>query len=272
MAVYIPIRPRWNPRGQVVNYISYGHLCARGWPGGYRDANTSAQRAQRGKMAQVCDVLPFLKALLAEGYSPIVKRNGRHVGAYHSAVSVALRDWFDATPNGAQINMAKIRLTEGIHQLPKGFSAALSGGKIRIAWRNALKWQGAKLLFAARHTQADKWVAAPIALEQGAEGVTLTLPKHWVDCSIEIWVALVGDGGRIKTTTYHCALAAAAAHPTPSATPVKEYTSISIFNIARKGPRRATARRAGNPLKRPPNACKFRLTGHCCVVKKGAKG
>ena len=77
MAIYVPLRPRWNPRGEVVNYVSRGRLVARGWPKGYHDANTLGQRQQRGKMVQVCRALPYLKALLTEGYSAVVKRNGR---------------------------------------------------------------------------------------------------------------------------------------------------------------------------------------------------
>ena len=61
MAVYVPLRPKWNPRGVVVNYVSGGQLCVRSWPKGYRDARTESQQRQRGRMARVCEVLPFVK-------------------------------------------------------------------------------------------------------------------------------------------------------------------------------------------------------------------
>ena len=91
MAVYVPVRPRWNPRGEVVSYVSRGQLVARGWPKGYRDANTLEQQRQRRRMVQICNVLPYLKGVLAEGYAPSVKRNGRCVSGYHAAVGAALR-------------------------------------------------------------------------------------------------------------------------------------------------------------------------------------
>ena len=110
MAVYVPVRPRWNPRGVVVNYVSRGRLLVRGWPRGYRDANTAEQRRQRGKMARVCEMLPYLKSLLMEGYAPLVKRSGRRVSGYHVAVGAALREWFVPTPQGDELDCASIRL------------------------------------------------------------------------------------------------------------------------------------------------------------------
>lgn len=272
MAIYTPVRPRWNPRGQVVNYVSRGRLCARGWPTEYRDANTEAQRRQRGKMSQVCDVLPYLKGLLAEGYSPVVKRNGRRVGAYHAAVSVALREWFDATPSGARLNPAKIRLTDGVRALPEGLDAVQADGKVRIAWQKTLRWRGANLLFAARLAEAREWVNATVALERGAMGVTLVLPTHWAKRSLEVWLAFVGNGGRCKTQTLHLTLAPVTLSPPPSPSGRGRRVAVSACRLARKGPVHVGSRAALRPRRETAQACKFGLRGHCCVVKRGGTG
>lgn len=271
MAVYIPVRPRWNPRGEVINYVSGGRLCARGWPRGYRDANSVAQRVQRSKMAQVCDVLPYLKGLIAEGYSPVYKRNGRRVGAYHAAVSAALREWFDSTPDGYKTNWAKVRLTDGIRALPAGLAVTRVDRKVRITWHNAAKRRGAKLLFAARLGETQEWVSSVVALERGAVGASLSLPLHWAKGTIRAWMAFVSSEGRLKTQTLHLALPPATARPAPSPSSRGETAEVSVESLARKGQIQVRACPSPRAIKKSSNACKFGLRGHrCLVVKKVA--
>lgn len=217
-------------------------------------------------MAQVCDALPYLKGLLAEGYSPVVKRNGRRVGAYHAAVSAALREWFDATPGGLRLNAAKIRLTDGVRPLPAGLTAERTGSAVSISWRDGIGWRGAKLLFAAKFIGAKEWVSAPVALANGAVGANIALPAHWASGRVEIWVAFVGDGGRVRSQTLYRALAPAAALPSPSPAKRGLYTSASMARLARKGPRASRTHRVST--KKTPNACRFGLPGHFCVVKR----
>lgn len=206
MAVYVPIRPRWNPRGVIINYVSRGQLCARSWPKGYRDANTPAQRRQRSKMAQVCRVLPLLKVLLAEGYTPQTRRNGRKVGSYHGAVATALREWFEDSMHGPQLATSRLRLTDGVASLPEGLVIARLKGSLRVSWRNALRWQGAKLLIAIHGPKGEEWVCRVIPLTAGATGATVRLPATWRKGAIEAWGAFVGNGGQIRTQTHHTTL------------------------------------------------------------------
>lgn len=206
MAVYVPIRPRWNPRGVAINYVSRGQLCVRSWPKGYRDANTAAQRRQRSKMAQVCRVLPHLKMLLAEGYSPQTRRNGRKVGSYHAAVATALREWFEDGMHGPQLDTSRLRLTDGVAALPEGLAIARLKGTLRVSWRSALRWQGAKLLIAVHRPKGKEWVCRVIPLAASATGTTVRLPATWCKETIEAWGAFVGNGGRIRTQTHHATL------------------------------------------------------------------
>ena len=216
MAVYIPIRPKWNPRGVVVNYVSRGQLCVRSWPRGYRDANTTTQRRQRGRMAQVCCVLPHVKNLLSEGFSSRTKRNGRKIGSYHMAVSTALREWFIATPHGDELDCARLQLTDGVRPLPDGLLAARRSGTLRIAWNAPLRWSTPKLLLAIREPRTNQWVSTPIALAQNETNITAHLPKAWKGKEIEIWVAFVGRGKGVKTKTLHLKISAPATVSTTS--------------------------------------------------------
>ena len=210
MAVYIPIRPRWNPRGVVVNYVFRDRLCVRGWPQGYHDANTPAQQRQRGKMAQACGVLPHLKALLMEGYTPIVKRNGRKVSSYHVAVGVALREWFVQTAQGFRFDPARIRLTDGVGQLPAGLAIGRSGGALRVSLGAPLPWGEKKLLLAVRCQKESQWVSGVLGLKAGEERIEMELPEAWRGQGVEVWVAFVGNGGRSKTATRYIVLPAGA--------------------------------------------------------------
>lgn len=264
MARYVPVRPRWNPRGTVVNYVSGGQLCVRSWPKGYRDANTAAQRRQRGKMVQVCGVLPFLKAIFAVGYAPLIKRNGRRVGSYHMAVARALREWFDKTPRGEELNVAKIELTDGIRALPEGLSVARVGDEVRVAWVDA-KWRrGARLLFAARARGSGQWVGTPVPLEKGAAGVLLQLPAGWKREAAEVWLAFVDGDGRAKSRTRYMQLAA----PVTAGAGHSGAESPMLLPQATKG-HKSPARRT--PPVPPPGcrgACRFGLRGWYCVVKR----
>lgn len=265
MAIYLPMRPRWNPRGTVVNYVSGGRLCVRSWPRRYRDANTEAQRRQRGKMAQVCDALPYIKTLLAEGYTPLEKSNGRRVGAYHVAVSTALREWFDKTPRGDAFNAAKIRLTDGVRALPEGMAAERVGDELRVEWHGGAARRGAKLLFAARARGAGEWVSSAVALESWAKGVAFSLPAHWVDRHVEVWLAFVGAGGQVKTQTRYLALPPVSAGAAPGAAGRGGFISVELSRLARKG---ALELRGGRSSQKRPNACRFGLPWHSCVVKR----
>ena len=206
MAVYVPIRPRWNPRGVIINYVSRGQLCVRSWPKGYRDANTAAQRRQRSKMAQVCRVLPHLKVLLAEGYTPQTRRNGRKVGSYHAAVATSLREWFEDSTHGPQLDTSRLRLTDGVTALPEGLAIARLKDTLRVSWRSALRWQGAKLLIAVHRPKGKEWVCRVIPLAAGTTGATVRLPATWRKETIEAWGAFVGNGGRIRTQTHRATL------------------------------------------------------------------
>lgn len=210
MAVYIPIRPRWNPRGVVVNYVFRDRLCVRGWPKGYHDANTPAQQRQRGKMAQACGVLPYLKALLMEGYTPIVKRNGRKVSSYHVAVGVALREWVVQTAQGFRFDPTRIRLTDGVGQLPAGLAIGRSRGALCVSLGAPLPWGEKKLLLAVRCQKESQWVSGVLGLNAGEKRVEMELPESWRGQGVEVWVAFVGNGGRSKTATRHAVLPAGA--------------------------------------------------------------
>lgn len=178
----------------------------RSWPKSYHDANTASQRTQRGKMVQVCRMLPHVTALLAEGYTPQMKRNGRRIGSYHAAVASALREWFEDTPHGPRLATSRLRLTDGVASLPKGLTFERQGDTLRVSWGNALPWAGAKLLVAAREPNTDGWKSMVIPLREGATGANLYLPAAWRKRELEAWTAFVGNGKRIRTTTYHATL------------------------------------------------------------------
>lgn len=210
MAKYIAVRPRWNPRGVVINYAMRGQLYVRSWPSRYRDANTAQQRRQRGKMAQVCGALPHLKDLLAEGYRPRYKRNGRKIGSYHVAVSVALQEWFADTPRGPQLDLSRLQLTEGIMQPPRGLTITRAGGALRVEWDAPLKWRRPRLLLAAREGGSNEWVSRPMPVEKGVTSAHITLPPAWAGKAIETWVAFADSCGRARTKTHYAKLAPAA--------------------------------------------------------------
>lgn len=266
MAVYVPVRPRWNPRGVVVNYVAHGQLCVRSWPKRYRDANTLAQRHQRGKMVQVCGALPYVKALLAIGYSPVVKPNGRQVGAYHAAVSVALREWFDKTPDGDAFNPAKIQLTDGARALPEGLAVARGGDELRVAWRAAVERRAPALLLAAREPSTNQWISIPIALERGTRGCVVTLPRHWAAKGVEVWVAFAEAGGRARTRTRYVALRPAVGPVSPMPGGGKT-VALRAVRLAFKGRAKRPVRGAGSGAAGRRCACKFRLLGRSCLLE-----
>ena len=235
MAVYIPIRPKWNPRGVVVNYVSRGQLCVRGWPRGYRDAKTPDQRRQRGRMAQVCNVLPYIKNLLAIGYSPRIKRNGRTVGSYHVAVSTALREWFAPTPQGDAFDCARLQLTDGMRPLPVGLRIERGSETLRIAWGMALQWNAAKLLLAVQEPIANQWISVPESLEKGAKEVTVRLPAAWSGREVEVWIAFVGKGNGTKSKTHHEKITAKTVSITSTSPSPGRSKKIAAAKIARKG-------------------------------------
>ena len=240
MAVYIPIRPRWNPRGVVVNYVCRGQLCVRSWPKGYRDANSAAQRRQRGRMARVCAVLPHVKELLTAGYAPVTKRNGRWVGGYHAAVSTALREWFVPTPQGDKLACARLQLTDGVHALPEGLRMERRSGKLIVSWGAALPWNAPRLLLAAREAKTNQWIAIPVVVGKESRGVEVRLPKAWRGKEIAVWVAFVGDCQRVKTETLHATLGARTI-PTPTpfpASPSQGGQSVRSGSAAAQGKRR----------------------------------
>lgn len=245
MAVYIPIRPKWNPRGVVVNYVSKNQLCVRSWPKGYLDANTATQRRQRGKMAQVCQVLPRIKNLLAAGYAPLVKRNGRRVGGYHMAVSTALREWFTPSPGGDRLDCARLQLTDGIQPLPIGLRAARHKGILRIAWHAPLRWHGAKLLLAVRNPIANQWIGLPTTLEDGATSTATHLPKAWQGAIVEVWIAFVGCGKWAKTKTFHATIGTSRTSPfSPTST---KSAMTATPRCSSTGAAASPPRREGNP-------------------------
>lgn len=241
MAVYIPIRPKWNPRGGVVNYVSQGQLCVRSWPRGYRDANTATQRRQRGRMAQVCNVLPYIKNLLAIGYSPQIKRNGRTVGSYHVAVSTALREWFVATPQGNALDCARLQLTDGMRPLPVGLRMELGSETLRIAWNTALQWNAAKMLLAVQEPIANEWISVPISLEKGAKEVTVHLPAAWSGREVEVLIAFAGKGNGAKSKTHHEKITAKSVSRTSTSPSPSRSKKIVAVKIAHK---RGTAQRS----------------------------
>ena len=235
MAVYVPVRPRWNPRGEVVSYVSRGQLMARGWPKGYRDANTLEQQRQRGRMVQICNVLPYLKGVLAEGYAPSVKRNGRCVSGYHAAVGAALRGWFARTPGGERFDYARIRLTDGSRALPAGLTLARGRGVVRVAWGAGLPWGGGRLLLAMRQESLGQWVSV-----------------------VEVWVAFVGENGRVRTLTHRAVLGAVGAVAGEG-----KAQPLPCLSLSRKG---RAPRRGGAPGPRSGDRCRFRLPRCRCLV------
>lgn len=223
-----------------MNYVSRGQLCVRSWPRGYRDANTATQRRQRGRMAQVCNVLSYIKNLLAIGYSPRIKRNGRTVGSYHVAVSTALREWFAATPQGDALDCARLQLTDGMRPLPVGLRIERGSETLRIAWGMALQWNAAKLLLAVQEPIANQWISVPISLEKGAREVTVRLPAAWRGREVEVWIAFAGKGNRAKSKTHHEKITVKSVSRTSTSPSQGRGRKIVAAKIARKG---ETARR-----------------------------
>lgn len=269
MAVYIPIRPKWNPRGVVVNYVACGQLCVRSWPSHYHDANTDAQQRQRGRIAQVCNALPFVKELLALGYSPRTKRNGRTVGSYHAAVSTALRSWFIQTPQGDTLDLSRMRLTDGIHVPPKGLSVKRIGQDLQIAWAYAIPWQGASILLAAREVASNQWVSLPCRPEQGATCMIIQLPEAWKGKTVETWVAFVGNHSRLKTKTHYEKIAP---NRSTAATTTQQYNIQSLtVQLAKKGKRGYALQTECKCNKTAPcraeQKCKFGLRHVICTYK-----
>lgn len=157
-------------------------------------------------MAQVCRVLPHLKVLLAEGYTPQTRRNGRKVGSYHAAVATALKEWFEDSMHGPQLVTSRLRLTDGVAALPEGLAIARLKDTLRVSWRSALRWQGAKLLIAIHGPRGKECVCKVIPLAASAMGATVRLPATWRKGTIEAWGAFVSNGGRIRTQTHHATL------------------------------------------------------------------
>ena len=253
----------------MVNYVSQGQLCVRSWPRGYRDANTATQRRQRGRMAQVCNALPFVKELLALGYSPRTKRNGRTVGSYHAVVSTALRSWFIQTPQGDTLDLSRIRLTDGVHVPPKGLSVKRIGRDLQIAWAYAIPWQGVSILLAAREVASNQWVSLPCQPEQGATSVTIQLPPAWKGKTVETWVAFVGNNGRLKTKTHYEKIAP---RRSTVATTTQQHNIKSLrVLLAVKGRRIYALQAEGKCNKTAPRRaeqkCKFGLRHVICTYK-----
>lgn len=157
-------------------------------------------------MAQVCSVLPHLKVLLAEGYTPQTRRNGRKVGSYHAAVATALKEWVEDSMHEPQLVTSRLRLTDGVAALPEGLAIARLKGTLRISWRSALRWQEAKLLIAIHGPKGKEWLCKVIPLATDATSATMRLPATWHKGDIEAWGAFVGNGGRIRTQTHHATL------------------------------------------------------------------
>lgn len=269
MAVYVPLRPRWNPRGVVVNYVSGGQLCVRSWPKGYRDARTESQQRQRGRMARVCEVLPFVKGLIGEGYSPLVKRNGRHVGAYHCAVSTALREWFIASPGGEAMRLERMRLTDGVRALPEGLEVRRAHDALLVSWNSGLRWAQPRLLLAAREPAANAWVSLLVPVGENVTRVAVRLPPEWAAKAVEVWVAFVGDARRAKSLTRYCMLSPVAVPQLPLPPAGREMLRVAgCPPLARKG---RAARVKLTPRAMPPSAacsCRFGLHGFFCLLRE----
>lgn len=269
MAVYIPIRPKWNPRGVVVNYVACGQLCVRSWPSHYHDANTAAQQRQRSRMTQVCNALPFVKKLLTLGYSPRTKRNGRTVGSYHAAVSAALRSWFTQTPQGDTLDLSRMRLTDGIHVPPKGLSVKRIQQNLEVSWASALPWKRASILLAAREVASNQWVSLSCQPEQGATSVTIQLPPAWKGETVETWVAFVGNHGRLKTKTRYKKIAPS--RSTVATTTQQNNVQSLRVQLAVKGKRRYALKTECKCNKTAPRSaeqkCKFGLRHVFCTYK-----
>ena len=259
MAHYQAVRPVWYPRGIAVHYVMNNQLYVRGWPSHYRDANTAAQREQRGKMRQVCLVLPYLKKLLAEGYTPQQKANGRCVGSYHVAVAKALREWFIATPTGPTFLPSAIQLTEATRPIPGGMAASRQQDRVALTLGAALPWTSPKLLLAARCSATHEWIAEVVPMD-GATSLSLTLPRGWSAHRIELWTAFVGENQRARSRTIYSVLEGATAAPG-------------------SGPHGQTANRIVTPpLTPPPSSGKSRCerrainvpnAPHCCACRFG---
>lgn len=253
-----------------MHYVMNDRLYVRGWPSHYRDANTPTQRAQRGKMAQVCRVLPHLKTLFSEGYKPLQKRNGRRIGSYHVAVSTALREWFVNSPGGARLDTSKLQLTEGIHALPRQLSAERAPGGVLIQWGKALSWRSPKLLLAARNADSDEWLTCTANIE-GLYTLCATLPDSWRHCKVDIWIAFAADSQRVLTATRYASLGPAPASPTgglhtPSSPPTVTPTAAPPSG-------KKTHTHAPKPIAVPPRpnccACRFGLRDAYCTGVPG---
>ena len=187
-----------------MHYVMNNQLYVRGWPSHYRDANTAAQREQRGKMRQVCLVLPYLKKLLAEGYTPQQKANGRCVGSYHVAVAKALREWFITTPTGPTLPPSAIQLTEATRPIPGGMAATRQQERVELTLGAALPWTSPKLLLAARCSTTHEWIAEVVPVD-GVTSLSLTLPRGWSAHRVELWTAFVGENQRARSSTIYSA-------------------------------------------------------------------
>lgn len=271
MAQYQAVRPLWTPRGEAVHYVMNNHLYVRGWPSRYRDANTQTQRKQRGKMAQVCQVLPHLKSLLAEGYRPLQKANGRRIASYHVAVSTALREWFVDSPTGPALDTSKIELTQGVRALPHKLATDRTRNGILIHWAKRPLWAGPRLLLAVKNTHSDEWVTHAMGIGH-ATSLLATLPDSWSDCKVEIFVAFVGDSQRVCTRTHAVTLLPTATSSAVTIPTGPSHASVSLQPALRPGAKPAVPKRQPITVPAKPNccACRFGLRDVYCTAAPGS--
>lgn len=222
-------------------------------------------------MAQVCQVLPHLKALFAEGYKPLQKRNGRRIGSYHVAVSTALQAWFVNSPNGLRLDTSKMQLTEGGHALPRQLTAARAPSGVLIRWAKALPWRNPKMLLAARNTDADEWLSCTADVA-GLSTLLAALPDSWRRDKVDIWIAFAADSQRVLSATRYATLPPTSAPPSGGLPTPPSLPSVTPTPALPGG--KKTPPRTPRPIAVPPRpnccACRFGLRDAYCTGAPGA--
>lgn len=207
MAHVLPTKPRYRPRGVVSLYVSRGQLVARGWRRPGPDPRTPRQLAQRNRFACASSFLKYFTTIVARGYHPGSKPNGRIVGAYQMALSRIVSGCTTYNKGVWRIDYPRVQLAEGRPFPLRGLTVRRVFGRLVLRWRGAAPASVAALRVAAYCPSRWEGWRGYAALTKKRSEAAIGLPKGLGLKTLHVWVVALAADGTIRWASAYVVLA-----------------------------------------------------------------
>ncbi len=187
-------REWYRPRRPVILYVSRQRVLIRARPAKVRNPRTSAQQANRGKMAIASRFLSHLQDFVAHGFASGKRPNGRPVGAYHVALGHLLNNAMSRKNGQWRIDYAQVQLSEG--QTLKAFPMRVKrdGRTLRLAWEKGLPEGTRRIRLAFHSAKKHATQCLEVNAPKRGEAIEVLLPKWAKSGALHMWWHPIEEG------------------------------------------------------------------------------